>query len=86
MHSVMWASRPPIVYWNHVTLACMQTVRDLQADGVPVFFTIDAGPQLKAVCLPEAAAAVTTALQETAGVLRVLRSGLGAGARLVGHA
>jgi diphosphomevalonate decarboxylase len=86
MHSVMWASRPPIVYWNHVTLACMKTVRELQADGVPVFFTIDAGPQLKAICLPEAAAAVTTALQDTAGVLRVLRSGLGAGARLVGHA
>lgn len=84
MHSVMWASRPPIVYWNQATLACMETVRNLQADGIPVFFTIDAGPQLKAVCLPDAAAAVTLALQETAGVGRVLRSGLGAGARLVG--
>lgn len=81
MHSVMWASRPPIVYWNHATLTCMQTVRRLQSDGLPVFFTIDAGPQLKAVCLPEAAPAVASALSETPGVGRILRSGLGAGAR-----
>jgi diphosphomevalonate decarboxylase len=61
----------------------MQVVRKLQSDGVPVFFTIDAGPQLKAVCLPEATTAVEHALQETAGVGRILRSGLGGGARLM---
>ena len=50
MHSVMWGSRPPMVYWNATTLACMEAIRDLQSAGVAVFFTIDAGPQLKAVC------------------------------------
>ena len=58
MHSVMWGSRPPMIYWNSVTLSCMQTIRNLQADGIPVFFTIDAGPQVKAVCTPEAASQV----------------------------
>ena len=29
MHSVMWASRPPIIYWNSATLECMQAVREL---------------------------------------------------------
>lgn len=81
MHSVMWSSRPPIVYWNHATLACMQTVRKLQGEGLPVFFTIDAGPQLKAVCLPDAAPQVAAALGATPGVRKILRSGLGAGAR-----
>jgi diphosphomevalonate decarboxylase len=81
MHSLTWTSRPPVVYWNQATLACMQTVRDLQADGVPVFFTIDAGPQLKAVCLAEATNSVASALETTAGVRRILQSGLGAGAR-----
>jgi diphosphomevalonate decarboxylase len=80
MHSVMWASRPPIVYWNQATLACMQTVRKLQTEGQPVFFTIDAGPQLKAVCLPEAVKIVVAALRDTTGVQRILHSGLGAGA------
>ncbi len=86
MHSVMWGSRPPIVYWNQATLACMETVRALQADRLSVFFTIDAGPQLKAVCLPEDAEFVRAALEQTAGVIRVMRSGLGPGARLLEQA
>ena len=81
MHSVMWTSRPPIVYWNNATLSCMETIRALQSDGVPVFFTIDAGPQVKAVCLPEAAESVLSALQNTAGVINTMRSSLGPGAR-----
>ena len=82
MHSVMWSSRPPVVYWNDATLACLQTLRELQASDVPVFFTIDAGPQVKAVCDPSATDAVRDALRSTAGVKDVLSSGLGAGARL----
>jgi diphosphomevalonate decarboxylase len=83
MHSVMWASRPPMVYWNSVTMRCMQTVRRLQVDGRNVFFTIDAGPQVKAVCLPEDAGIVSKALAETPGVRQVMTTGLGAAARLV---
>jgi diphosphomevalonate decarboxylase len=83
MHSVMWTSRPPVVYWNKATLACMETVRQLQKEGVPVFFTIDAGPQVKAVCLPDAAERVLGSLQATSGVLDTMQSSLGTGARLV---
>jgi diphosphomevalonate decarboxylase len=84
MHSVMWASRPPMVYWNSATMRCMQTVRRLQAEGCNVFFTIDAGPQVKAVCLPEDTEAVSKALTETPGVQEIMLSGLGPAARLVG--
>jgi diphosphomevalonate decarboxylase len=83
MHSVMWASRPPIVYWNSATLACMEAVRQLQNDGHAVFFTIDAGPQLKAVCLPEETDLVRSTLDACSGVERTMVSGLGAGARLL---
>jgi len=83
MHSVMWGSRPPVVYWNSATLACMQTIRALQARGVAVFFTIDAGPQLKAVCEPADEAQVREALTATEAVQDVLVSGLGKGAAQV---
>ncbi len=83
MHSVMWGSRPPIVYWNSATLTCMEAVRRLQEDGHAVFFTIDAGPQLKAICLPDEADLVRSALDDCAGVVRTMVSGLGAGARLL---
>lgn len=84
MHSVMWASRPPVVYWSSATMRCLQTIRKLQGDGLGVFFTIDAGPQVKAVCLPEHAERVRAALAATQGVTDVLLSGLGDAARLVG--
>ena len=82
MHSVMWTSRPPVVYWNHVTLACMQRIRDLRDQGLGVFFTIDAGPQVKAVCLADDADAVAGSLAGVDGVIDIMRSGLGEGARV----
>jgi diphosphomevalonate decarboxylase len=83
MHSVMWASRPPMIYWNSATIACMQTVRDLQSQGIAVFFTIDAGPQLKAICLPQHEATVRAAMVATTGVVDVMVSGVGIGARVI---
>jgi len=83
MHSVMWTSRPAVVFWNDVTLACMQAVRELRAGGHAVFFTIDAGPQVKAVCLPEHADTVADTLKNIDGVLDILRSGLGNGAEVI---
>ena len=83
MHSVMWATRPPIVYWNTATIACLERVRQLQADGVAAFFTIDAGPQVKVICLPDDESQVVEALSGTPGVESVLASGIGTGAALV---
>ena len=82
MHSIMWASRPPLVYWSAATMRCLQTVRKLQGSGADVFFTIDAGPQVKAVCPPEHTQAVAAALRDTPGVVDIMISGLGSGARL----
>jgi len=80
MHAVAMSSQPPLVYWSGATVDCMQRVRELRRQGLPVFFTIDAGPQVKAVCLPEAAPQVRAALLELPGVLDVLDSRLGQGA------
>lgn len=83
MHALALAAKPGLLYWNAATVACMQRVRQLRAQGLPVFFTIDAGPQLKAVCEPAVAAAVADALQAVPGVLSVLETGLGGDARLM---
>jgi len=86
MHAVMLATRPPLIYWTPATVACLHRIQELRRDGVPVFFTVDAGPQVKAVCLPHAADDVAAALGGIPGVLRILRSPLGEGARLRGSA
>ena len=81
MHAMAMASRPGLLYWQGATMAAMQRVRELRRDGVPVFFTVDAGPQVKAVCAPGYGERVAQALAELDGVQRVLRCGLGQGAR-----
>ena len=83
MHSIMLTSQPTLSYWTPASIACMDRVRSLREEGHDVFFTVDAGPQIKAVCLPASADAVASALSETQGVLEVIRSSLGEGARVV---
>jgi diphosphomevalonate decarboxylase len=83
MHAVMLSARPGLVYWNGTTVECLRCVREMRAAGVPVFFTIDAGPQVKAVCAPEAFDEVAAGLSTIDGVRQVLASGLGNGARVV---
>ena len=84
LHALMLSTRPGLLYWNAATVAAIGAVRALQAAGTPVFFTVDAGPQVKAVCLPGSGDEVATRLADTPGVKRVLRVDLGRGARLVG--
>jgi len=82
MHAAAIAATPPLLYWNGATVECVHAIRRLRASGVPVFFTIDAGPQVKAVCLAEARPRVEAALRAVPGVLDVLSSRLGPGAEL----
>jgi len=83
MHASAMAADPPILYWNVATWAAMQTVRDLRASGIPAYFTIDAGPHVKVLCLPEHADEIEKALAETPGVLRTLVTSPGRGARIL---
>jgi len=83
MHGLMLSTNPGLIYWNAATVGCIQALRELRHSGVPVFFTIDAGPQVKAICLPEAESEVRQTLEAITGVQRVLAAGLGAGARVI---
>ena len=47
MHATMIASWPPLLYWQPDSVAAMQRVWALREAGVEVYFTMDAGPNLK---------------------------------------
>ncbi len=51
MHATMMATWPPIVYWQPESVAAMHTVWQLRQQGVAVYFTMDAGPNLKLLFL-----------------------------------
>ena len=80
MHASAMAAEPGVLYWNSATMACLHAIRDARAQGQGVFFTVDAGPQVKAICLPGASSQVADALRGVSGVLDVHCTQLGAGA------
>lgn len=47
MHATMIAARPPVLYWQPESIAVMQAVWQQRSNGLPVYFTMDAGPNLK---------------------------------------
>ncbi|WP_198415943.1 diphosphomevalonate decarboxylase [Cryobacterium sp. TMT2-10] len=80
LHALMLSTRPALIYWNAATVAAMHAVRELRSGGVPAYFTIDAGPQVKVLCLPGDAEEVRQALAAVPGVHEVRMSTLGPGA------
>lgn len=49
MHATAIAAWPPALFWLPESVKAMQTVWHLRATGVPVYFTMDAGPNLKLI-------------------------------------
>ncbi len=87
MHGLALSARPGLLYWNGATVEAMHRVRELrEREALAVFFTVDAGPQLKAICAPAHGERVAAALADVPGVRAVVRSGLGPGARVTERA
>lgn len=51
MHATMIASWPPLVYWQAESVSAMRKVWTLRQQGIEVYFTMDAGPNLKLLFL-----------------------------------
>lgn len=83
MHGLMLSARPPLLYWNPLTVALVQKVATLRQEGLEAYCTIDAGPQVKVLCRADAAAEIEAILGAEPGVVRVLSSRLGPGAHVV---
>jgi diphosphomevalonate decarboxylase len=47
MHATMIAAKPPVLYWHPQSVAAMQAVWRARNDGLSVYFTMDAGPNVK---------------------------------------
>jgi diphosphomevalonate decarboxylase len=72
MHAVMMTSSPPLFYWQPASLAVMQQIMKWRAGGIPVFYTIDAGPNVHAICLSSWKDRIADGLREISGVMDVL--------------
>ena len=61
MHATMIDSWPPVVYWLPQSVAAMRKIWNLRENGLNIYFTMDAGPNLKLLFLKKEAAAVKKA-------------------------
>jgi diphosphomevalonate decarboxylase len=83
MHASMLAARPAVVYFSPGTLAALSAVRGLRDTGTPAYATMDAGPHVKVLTVPEHARSVEASLSALPDVQRVLRAAVGGDAREV---
>lgn len=86
MHASMYAADPPIVYFSPVTVAVMESVKEIRASSFPAYFTMDAGPHVKVVTAPENAEKAAALLAAVPGVLEVIRCNAGPDAHVEGAA
>lgn len=47
MHGTTLAAVPPFTYWSPESIKVMQVVRQMRQQGLPCYFTMDAGPNVK---------------------------------------
>jgi diphosphomevalonate decarboxylase len=63
MHATMHTASPPILYWQPQTVACIHAVQALRSDGLNAWLTMDAGPNVKVLCMRDDGPAVQQALE-----------------------
>ena len=83
LHAVMMTSDPALFYWKPATLTVMQAVRAARAKGMPVCYTIDAGPNVHVITEAVQADGVADLLRELPGVNEVRIAYVGGPARLI---
>ena len=50
MHALNLSAQPPFNYWSPDSIIAMRKVEELRDLGYPVYFTMDAGPNVKLIC------------------------------------
>lgn len=50
MHSAIMSSNPPIIYFEESTIKVINKIKELRTKGYSVYYTMDAGPNVKILC------------------------------------
>jgi len=77
MHKVMKTSKPSISYMTDVTHSCLLELENLRSSGHKLFYTIDAGPQVKIICDPTSAEIIKNRIIETTDIIDIIHAGIG---------
>ncbi len=82
MHSVMNTSTPPLFYWLPGTVEIIQAVQTWKKAGLPVCYSIDAGPNVHVLCPGYWEEKIVERLRQLECVIEVLPSHPGGPAKI----
>ncbi len=85
MHATMMTTKPAIVYWQPATMEIIHSVMVWREQGLGCYFTIDAGPNVKVMCLEKDEKKTNEMLSGLKGVKKTIVCKPGDGARLMNN-
>lgn len=83
MHMVMQTQNPPLFYWNATTKIITDAVRGWRKHGLPVYFTIDAGPNVHLLCEGKDEERLLAAVKTIDGIEDIIVNKPALGARII---
>ncbi len=83
MHATMITTRPTMIYWMPATIAIMHSILAWKEEGLESYFTIDAGTQVKVICLEKDVPELEKRLQAVEGVQKTVVCKPGEGAKAI---
>ncbi len=82
LHAAMLTTRPALIYWMPATLEIIHSILSWRKKGLECYFTIDAGPQVKVICLDKDVQELIKRLKNINGVRKVIVCKPGTGPKL----
>lgn len=82
MHATMITTKPAIIYWKPATMEIINSVLSWRNEGVECYFTIDAGPNVKVMCLGMNEKEIRKRLEMLDGVKKTIVCKPGEGAHI----
>ena len=83
MHKVMESSIPSIQYRSALTHECITEIKNLRASGHRLFYTIDAGPQVKIICEPKSSEAIKERIMKETDISKIIHARIGESPRVI---
>jgi len=77
MHAALLASSPPVLYWLPLTVAVIRECRALRDEGIGAWETLDAGPQVKVLCLESDVETISEHLKGLDPTLKLIVASVG---------
>jgi diphosphomevalonate decarboxylase len=83
MHAVMMTSSPTLMYWEKSSITIMKNVQKWRASGIPVCYTMDAGPNVHVITTKDYSEEIHQKLSSISGIKKIFTAAVGGKARLI---